>query len=66
MIASLRPTHKESIEKAEQIEQAKQTLQNAERQTLYDNLAYGIFFIIATSGALLLGKLISIIVKNAT
>jgi hypothetical protein len=39
-------------------------LKAAERHALKENLAYGIFALVAMSGAILLGKLISVIVRN--
>lgn len=64
MIRPIARTHQEATRKAERLKQAESTLRNAERQTLYDNLAYGVFFLIVTSGAILIGKFISIIVKS--
>ena len=65
MIRPVAPTHKEATEKAERIKQAENTLRSAERQTLYDNLAFGVFMLVVTTGAILLGKLISVIVRSA-
>lgn len=64
MIRPIASTHKEASEKAERIRLAEEALKAAERQTLKGNLAYGLFVLIATAGAILLGKLISVIVRN--
>lgn len=64
MIRPVAATHKEAKEKAERIRQAEEALKAAERQTLKGNLAYGLIVLIVTSGAILIGKLISVIVRN--
>lgn len=64
MIRPIAPTHKESAIKAERIKQAQDSLRAAELHTLKENLAFGGFVLIAICGALLLGKLISVIVRE--
>ncbi|QGQ22607.1 hypothetical protein F1728_07915 [Gimesia benthica] len=64
MIRPVASTHKEASERAELVRQAEEALKAAERQTLKDNLAYGLFVLIATSGAILIGKLIAVIVQS--
>lgn len=64
MIRPIASSHKEAADKAERIKQAEDMLKAAERQSLKENLAYGLFALIAMSGAILIGKLISVIVRN--
>ncbi|QDU53543.1 hypothetical protein Pan110_59350 [Gimesia panareensis] len=77
MIAPVRPNNhqpsddpesvtQQDIEVSKHLLRAEQLLKSTGEKSPYDDLAFAIIFIIATSGALLLGKLISIIVKNAT
>lgn len=75
MIAPVRPNNPDPPEKFQTVSQqefeasqhlhrADQLMKSIGKKGPYDNLVFTIIFIIATSGALLLGKLISIIVKD--
>ncbi|WP_417390216.1 hypothetical protein [Gimesia sp.] len=64
MIRPIAPTHKAATARAERIKQAEQQLKAAERHALIDNLAYGAVFLIVITGCILLGQLISVIVRH--
>lgn len=64
MIRPIARTHEEAAEKAERIKEARKTLRAAEWHSLKENLVYAVFVVVVISGAILLGKLISVIVRQ--
>ncbi|QDT94358.1 hypothetical protein Pan161_60540 [Gimesia algae] len=64
MIRPIAPTHKAATARADRIKQAEQQLKAAEKHALKENLAYGAIFLIVCTGCILLGKFISVIVRQ--
>ena len=64
MIRPIAPTHKEATDRAERIKVVEAQLKAAERHALKENLAYGAFFLVVVTGCILVGKLISVIVRQ--
>lgn len=55
----------QEFEASQHLQRADQLLKSVGKKSPYDELAFAVILIICASGALLLGKLISIIVKSA-
>jgi len=64
MIQPIARTHAEATEKAGRIKAAETTLNAARRHNLTENVVYGVVVLTMVTGALMLGKLISVIVRS--
>lgn len=64
MIRPIAHTHKEAADRAERIKVVEAQLKAAEKHALKENLAYGAVFLIVVTGCILVGKLISVVVRQ--